>query len=215
VPESFSQLTEIRGVDMIASTTVTITDKRDSFIWKGYGLKLHVSEKCLPVGLDQCKITIMVSTAGQYDFPVNCHPVSAIFWLRCEPLCIFVKPVTVEMDHCAKRANVSKLCFVRANCSQRDLPYTFRKLKEGVFSQHASFGVVELRSFSGIGVVQEDSAEIERDYCAMLFYIGKTVSSHDFQIDFVVTWDTKAHLSVSNYSSYTCSTVVQSSVRKL
>ena len=105
------------------------------------------------------------------------------------------------MDHCAKRANTSKLHFVRASCSQKDLPYTFRKLKEGVFNQHTSYGVVEVRSFSGVSVVQEDSAEIEREYCAMLFYIGKTVFSHNFQIDFVVTWDTKAHLSVSYSSS--------------
>ena len=187
---------------MITSTTVVITDKRKSFTWKGYGLKLHVSDKCLPVDITQCKITIMVSIAGQYDFPENCHPVSAIFWLRCEPLCSFVKPVTIEMDHCAKRANASKLRFVRASCSQKDLPYIFRKLREGVFNQHTSYGVVELHSFSGVSVVQEDSAEIEREYCAMLFYIGKTIFSHDFQIDFVVTWDTEAHLSVSQSVVY-------------
>ena len=59
-----------------------------------------------------------------------------------------------------------------------------------------SYGVVELHSFSGVGVVQEDSREAEKEYCAMLFYLGKTVSSYEFQIHFVVTWDTQAHLSV-------------------
>ena len=181
---------------MSASTTMVITAKKESFMLKECGLKLHVSDKCLPMGIYQCKITIMVSIAGQYDFPENCHPVSAIFWLRCEPICTFVKPVTLEMDHCAKRVNASKLCFVKATCSQKELPYTFRKLKEGVFNRHTSYGVVELHSFSGVGVVQEDSREVEREYCAMLFYIGKTIPRYEFQIHFVVTWNTKAHLSV-------------------
>ena len=141
---------------MITSTTVVITDKRKSFTWKGYGLKLrsfrpyplHVSDKCLPVDIPRCKITVMVSIAGQYDFPENYHPVSAIFWLRCESLCNFVKPVTIEIDHCAKRTNASKLYFVRAKCSQNELPYIFRKLREGVFNQHTSYGVVELHIVS-------------------------------------------------------------------
>ena len=173
-----------------------VTADKKNFTWKEYGLKGYIPDKCLPVGTNQCKITIMVSIAGQYDFPGNCHPVSAVFWLRCEPICTFVKPVTVEMDHCAKRENTSKLHFVRAVCSQKTLPYTFRKLKEGTFNEHTSYGVVELHSFSGVGVVQEDSREAEREYCAMLFYLGKTVSSYEFQIHFVVTWDTQAHLSV-------------------
>ena len=181
---------------MVASTTVLITAAKETFTWKKYGLKLHVLYECLPLGMNQCKITIMVSVAGHYDFPENCHPVSAIFWLRCEPTCKFIKPVTLEMDHCAKRENASKLCFVKATCIQRYLPYTFKKLKEGSFNQHTSYGVIELHSFSGVGVAQEDSTEVEREYCAMLFYIGKTVHSCEFQIDFVVTWNTKAHLSV-------------------
>ena len=184
---------------MSASAMVVVTANQQSFIWKDYGISLHIPDKCLPMNINQCNIAIMVSIAGQYDFPENCHPVSAIFWLRCEPICSFVKPVTLEIEHCAKRENTSKLCFVRAVCSQKNLPYTFQKLKKegpGVFNDHTSYGVVELHSFSGIGVVQKDSTEIEREYCAMLFYLGKTVPSYEFQIHFVVTWDTKAHLSV-------------------
>ena len=183
---------------MSTSKMIVVTAKEQSFTWKEYGLKLYIPDECLPVYVNECKITIMVSIAGQYDFPENCHPVSAIFWLRCEPLCSFVKPVTLEIEHCAKRENTSKLHFVKAVCSQKQLPYTFRKLKDGVFNQHTSYGVVELCGFSGIGVVQEDSSEIEREYCAMLFYLGKTVLCCEFQIHFVVTWDTKAHLTVSS-----------------
>ena len=185
---------------MIAFTTMLISANQQSFVWKEYGIKLHVPDGCLPVDENQCKLTMMVSLAGQYNFPENCNLVSAIFWLRCEPRCTFVKPVTLEIDNCAKQENFSKLHFVRAVCSQKQLPYTSRKLKEGIFNQNTSYGVIELNSFSGIGVVQEDSTE--REYSAMLFYLGKTVRSHEFQIHFVVTWDTKAHLSVC--PSITC-----------
>ena len=184
---------------MSASTVVVVAAKQLSFIWKDYGLKLHVPTKCLPVGLSQCNITVMVSIAGQYDFPENRHPVSAIFWLRCEPPCNFVKPVTLEMDHCAKQENVSKLRFVKATCSQKNISYTFRKSKKeghGIFNEHTSYGVLELHNSSGIGVVQKDSMEIGREYCAMLFYVRKPILGHEFQIHFVVTWNTIAHLSV-------------------
>ena len=181
---------------MSASTTVRICANQQSFSWKQYGLKLHIPDGCLPMGENECMITIMVSIAGQYDFPENCYPVSAIFWLRCEPACTFLKPLTLEMDHCAKRENASKLYFVRGVCSQKNLPYTFRKLKQGVFNQHTSYGIVELHNFSGIAVVQEDSAE--REYCAMLFYLGKTALCYEFQIHFLVTWNTSVHISVSH-----------------
>ena len=91
---SFLFFAEIRGVDISSSavTTVVITSNTQSFAWEEYGLKLHMQHECLPTDIDQCEITIMVSVAGQYEFPENCHPVSAIIWLRCEPMCTFVKP---------------------------------------------------------------------------------------------------------------------------
>ena len=155
--------------------------------------------------MEQCTINIKASLAGQYEFPDNYHLVSAIFWLRCEPKCIFLNQITLEVNHCAKSENYSKLSFVRAVCSQRHLPYTFERLG-GNFNHYSSYGVIELNCFSGVAVNQEGSKE--REYCAMLFY--QPMIGLEFMIHFVVTWDTKTHLSVSHlplhfeqYSLYT------------
>ena len=166
--------------------------------WEGFGLKLHIDEGSLPAGVDQCSLNMKASLAGQYKLPDNLYLVSAIFWLRCEPMCLFTKPVTVEMQHCARRENVeiAKLTFVRAVCSQKQLPYTFKQLG-GDFSSHSSYGVVDVNGFSGLAIAQEGTSE--RYYLANL--LSKEVKGHHarviLEIFFVVVCNTKAHCNVS------------------
>ena len=82
--------------------------------WPGYGLRLHIPKGCLPAGMEQCTINIKASLAGQYEFPENSHLVSAITWLRCDEVLEFMKPITLEIQHCAKSKNINdlKLSFV-------------------------------------------------------------------------------------------------------
>ena len=183
---------EFRGAEVCGETSVVITNNPQSFVWEGFGLKLHIPKGCLPVGMEQCIIHIQASLAGQYEFPENCHLVSAVFWLRCEPKCVFQKRVTLEINHCAKSENVSKLSFVKALCTQKELPYTFQRVG-GTFNQHSSYGIIDLESFSGLGVAQDGSDE--REYCAMLFYLHHNIISH--KIHFVIVWNSEAHLTVS------------------
>ena len=157
-------------------------------------LKIYVEEGSLPADVEQCIIYIKASLSGQYKFPEKSHLVSAVFWLRCEPMCKFTKPITVEIQHCARSENVANLNlkFVRAVCSQKQLPYTFRQLQGGNFTSHSSYGVIELDSFSGLAITQEGSDD--REYCSQLFYLGQPSSC---KIHFVMTWNLEAHLSVS------------------
>ena len=165
--------------------------------WEGFGLKLHICEGSLPAGMEQCTINIKASLAGHYEFPDNHHLVSAIFWLYCDPLCKFKKPVRVEIQHCARLENASKLNFVRAVCSQKQLPYTF-KLLGGNFTSHCSYGVIDVNSFSGLAVTQEGSEE--RNYLANLLF--KEVKGRHtpviVELYFVVTCSTDAHRTVSS-----------------
>ena len=170
---------------------MVVTNAQQNFIWEGYGLILHIPEGCLPEGMEQCIIIIKVSLAGQYEFPENCHLVSAIFWLRCKPKCVFRKQLNLEINHCARSEDVSKLSFVKALCSQEELPYTFQKVG-GKFSLNNSYGAVDLDSFSGLGVVQDGSDK--REYCAMLFYLYQEIVS--CTIHFVIVWNVEAHLTV-------------------
>ena len=164
--------------------------------WPGYGLRLNIPKGCLPTGMEQCTINIKASLAGQYEFPENSHPVSAVIWLRCKDVCKFVnvKPITVEIQHCAESP---KLSFVRAVCSQKQLPYTFKQLMGGNFTSHSSYGVIELNSFSGVGVIQEGSDK--RHYYCKLFYLSNYFGGH--QIDFAIAWNTETHIIVSSLHS--------------
>ena len=168
-----------------------ITSSQQSFIWKGFGLKLNVQQDSLPAGIEECRINIKASIAGQYEFPENLHLVSAVFWLRCEPMCKFTQPLSLEIQQCAKQDNTSKLYFMRALCSQESLPYTFKQLKTG--SHFHQYSILQLKSFSGVAVAQEGSEE--REYVARLFYLSQSIYTYDIHL--VVTWNIEAHLSVS------------------
>ena len=189
----------LRGVEVCGEMTVVVySSHAQQITWEGFGLKLHIQEGSLPAGMNKVEVNIKASLAGQYEFPENSHLVSAIFWLRCEDVHEFMKPITVEIQHCAKSENVTNLnlSFVRAVCSQKQLPYTFKQLPRGNFTSHSSYGVIELNSFSGVGITQEGSED--REYCSQLFYLGQPSLC---KIHFVISWNLEAHLTVSRKCS--------------
>ena len=193
---------DLPGVEVCGEMTVVVHSSRYQQIsWEGFGLQLHINEDSLPAGMEQCTINIMASLAGQYQLPENSSLVSAVFWLRCEPKCKFAKPITVEIQHCVKPENVGNLNmkFVRAACSDKQLLYFFKELRGGNFSQHSSYGVIQVDGFSGLAITQEGSED--REYCSQLFYICQPNS---YKIHFVMTWNLEAHLTVRvvQFSSY-------------
>ena len=191
---------KLEGVVECGKTSVIVHPSQGQLVeWNG--LKLHIHEGSLPEGLHQCKISIMVSLAGQYEIPENSCLVSAIFWLRCEPQCTFVKPIIVEIQHCGTTENLSRLRIVRTFCSQKQLPYKFKPLLGGRFSAHPSYGVIEVNHFSGFGVTEEGPAS-DRKYYRQLFYRSyhSHQCAHDIHISF--TWNTEPHINVSSSSIY-------------
>ena len=148
----------------------------------------------MPAGVDQCRLDIMASVAGQYQFPGNLQLVSGVFWLRPHPLGPFQQLLTVEIQHCAKMTGSTNLSFVRALCSQESLPYTFKQLeRRGSFADQTSYGSLELSQFSGLAVTGED---VEREYTASLYYLGSEL--HSREIHFVVSWNDEIHRTVSD-----------------
>lgn len=138
------------GVEVCGVIDITVSNSSLEWQWEGFGLKLHVDANTLPSGIEHCCLTVSASLAGQYKFPRDHHLVSAVIWFRCEPPCRFVKPIKVELQHCAYRYNISKLDFVKALCSQKELPYEFKRIARSSFSSHSCFGVLEVNSFSGL-----------------------------------------------------------------
>ena len=155
VKQPFHTESGLRGVDVHGKTSLTITNTAQQYVWKKFGLKLTIPSGALPPGVDRCELVIKASISGNYQLPKNYHLVSPIFWIHCEPhRKSFAKVVTLELQHCALDQNLPKLSFVKALCTQKELPYSFQVLSGGKFSLSSSYGLVELNSFSGIGVAQ-------------------------------------------------------------
>lgn len=172
-----------------------VSNSARTYEWERFGLKLHSHGNSLPAGIEQMTVHIKASVAGQYEFPKNSYPVSAIFWIYCEPGCKLAKPILLEIQHCALSQNISKLSFVRASCTQKQLPYTFKRLAGGSFTATRSYGAIELNSFSGVGITQEGSPN--RDYRA-LNLLKNPNSAEVFHFFFIVVWNTDAHSAVSH-----------------
>ena len=88
------------------------------------------------------------SLSGQYALPANCELVSGVYWAYCPVK--FSKCATLEVQHCSSQRE--GLSFVRAECTQEQLPYVFWRQEGGVFSEHSSHGSIELSRFSGWGI---------------------------------------------------------------
>ncbi len=171
-----------------------VTNSPQTFHWVGYGFKLTIPQGFLPASVDQCRLDIKASLAGQYQFPDNLQLVSGVFWIRPLPLCKFQQQLTVEIQHCAKMTSSTKLSFVRACCSKKHLPYTFEVAdSHASFSEHTSYGVLEINHFSGFGIETTDGVT-ERRYIASLYYYEENALMS--RIHIVVTCNTDIHRKV-------------------
>ena len=152
-------------------------------------MKLVIPPQSLPRRIKKCTITIKASLAGQYQFPTDTELVSPVFWLRCKPQCKFTVPLSLEIQHCA--STKKNLFFARSQCTQKDLPYLFKVVLGGTFSEHSSYGVTAVNQFSGYAVIVNGSNQ--RRYCSSVYYMGPP---NNRDIHFTVTWNDEAHITV-------------------
>ena len=141
----------LRGVEVVAQRSFPLTLQAQTFEWREYGFMLHVPEGSLPPEMTQTTVDVRVSLSGQFKFPEDSDLVSATYWLSCPHK--FMKPLDVEFQHCAAitdPSHCSQLSFVITKCTQKELPYTFKELEGGTFSQHSSYGRISLTHFSGL-----------------------------------------------------------------
>ena len=193
---NFSFVEYLRGFETFAETSFSITDSHArSFEWQHYGLKLHIPEGAVPAACTECKVDVKVGFAGQFRIPDDLQLVSCIYWLS-GPQTPFLKPVTLEVEHCASLQDSSEcesLHFVAAKCSQAKLPYQFRELKKGIFAPQSSYGSIEISQFSFFAIFSRLS-----QYYSALFYIQKGLNW--WHVDFVMTMNLKGSWKVSQYS---------------
>ena len=186
-------------MNVVAETTFHLTGRKQTYVWEGHGLRLHIPEGVLPPDHTGCRVDVRAGLCGQFEFQEGSRPVSGMYWLSCKEK--FLLPVTLELQHCAvvqDATQCSCLCFAIAKCSQPELPYRFKSLDRGVFTPNSFYGSISLLQFSIVAITKqtsegdsgfEDPQQPLQDdaYYARLFYIHKTVKR--WQLDFTITQD--------------------------
>ena len=150
----------------------------------------------MPVEHTGCKVDIKAGFTGQFSIPNDLHLVSCVYWLSCSQK--FVKPVTLEIEHCASlqdSSQSSSLSFIAAKCSQAELPYQFKVLERGIFKPQSSYGSIQVSQFSLFGIIISKIFPSLQRYCCTHHYIQKDVNKWD--VDFVIAPNLQASLTVS------------------
>ena len=179
---------------MFAETSFIVPDSHShSFEWQGYGLKLHIPEGAAPADYPECRVDIKAGFTGQFTIPDDLHLVSCVYWLSCSQK--FVKPVTLEIEHCASLQDSSTLRFVAAKCSQAELPYQFKVLEKGIFEPKSSYGSIQVSQFSFFAIGIFKRFQSLQSYCSTVYYIQKDINKWD--VDFVIAPNLQPLLTVS------------------
>lgn len=187
----------LRGVAVCGETTLIVCNSPQSFDWDDFGIKIQIFEDSLPPGVTQCKVMIKASLAGHYKFDDGTYLVSAVYWFHCEPSCKFLRPLSVEMQHCASRANVPQLSFASAVYTERELPYIFKPVHYSNFTNRSSYGIVDVNDFSGYAITQSGSDE--QRYIANVLYKKIENCNNSFYLYFVVVRNLQAYLTAVSY----------------
>jgi len=184
----------LRGVTASFSEKTFSIDRRGSQDFKSNGLQLHIPEGALPTECTGgCEVDVKTSLVGEFQFPDDSELVSCIYWLSCSQQ--FLKPVTLQIQHCASIEDLSHLRFVVAKSSQSELPYKFEVLEKGTFSQDSSYGSLEISQFSFFGIIIRKIFRRHISYYSALYYIQQGVNS--WHVDVVVSRNLEVHLQVS------------------
>ena len=105
---------------------------------------------------ETCDVAFKAIAHGQFHFPENTQLVSGVYAIAMTRK--LLRPAIIEMEHCVHLESTeqcNRLSFVKAYCTQRDLPYTFKPLKGGHFSPESRIGKISLCRFSQVAITQE------------------------------------------------------------
>ena len=178
-----------------------LTNEATSYLWEGCGFKLSVPKNSLPEGIPECSVNVKASLTGHFELPEGLELVSAVYWVYISEQ--FMKPVTIEVQHCANFSHPDQLHFIHANCTQKSLPYKFEIVDGGSFTLGSKYGALSTSKFSGNGIAKEVApGEHSCQYCAQVYFTVKHLQDF-WYCHFVVTKDIDMCLAVS--TNFSCS----------
>ena len=129
-----------------------------TYLWVGHGFKVHIPADAISSESGPVTLSIQASLSGDYQLPDDRVLVSAVYWLALHPPMKLSNKVTITIQHCASVNNGdSAFSFVTAKCTQKVLPYTFKPLSGGSFSDPHT-GSIKVSHFSAYGVIGPEQA---------------------------------------------------------
>ena len=169
----------IRGAEIIAQTKVEITPGQPlTYHWEGYGFEVHVPAGAIPADGAPVTMSVQASIVGNYKLPDDGVLVSGVYWIALHPPNKFAEGVTVVIHHCSDADPA--LSFSTAKCTQKLLPYTFKPLSGGSFSD-TGIGNIKVNHFSAIGIL----GRRKDNYAIFTYYIPKELNIYDAHITVV------------------------------
>ena len=138
---------------------------------------------------ETCNVAFKAIAHGQFQFPENTQLVSGVYAIAMTRK--LLRPAILEMEHCVHLESTeqcNRLSFVKAYCTQKDLPYTFKPLKGGHFSPESRIGKISLCRFSQVAITQEGvSPGSDHVYLAHLLQYHISLQPPEWFIMFLVT----------------------------
>ena len=191
--------------------TLTVTNKGLVYDWKGCGIRLTVPDGALPDDMNDVKLQVKVTLSGRYNsISENVEFASPVYWIEPIPPIKFVKPILVEIQHCADlqgSSSASDLSFVvtKHPIDSTDAHHSFDMLPGGQFTRHTCYGKILLQSFSGLAIALPKGGR--RRYIGQLWYTDSETLSvlqdqEEWTVRFTIIMDLDILKSVSYYIFY-------------
>ena len=156
----------------LETQTLNQSEVNQTIILKQFGFKVHFPPYTF---LEPANITVGVFLSGNFVPPTNTSLISALYYIKTSSE--LLQPARVEIEHCVNadwdHYDVNNtLTFGKANAlSDSSHLHVFEKLSGGTFSRN-SWGVIELSSFSVIGVFGNETVTASSiDYLAYLLRV--------------------------------------------
>ena len=184
-----------------------VGDYPQVFHWEKYGFKMSVPQGSLEAS-ETCDVAFKAIAHGQFEFPENTQLVSGVYAIYMPRK--LLRPATIEVEHYVPLKSTEQcnhLSFVRAYCTQKDLPYTFKALEGGHFSPDSSVGKISLSRFSLVAITQEGSAAVLDDdhtYLAHLNYYLISLQPPKWAVVFLITTRLRLIVEVIHYLNIIC-----------
>ena len=181
----------IRGADIVAQVKLDLTPGKPlTYHWEGHGFEIHIPADAISDDSGPVTLSIQASLSGSYQLPDDDNVfVSGVYWLSLRPHVKFTKEVTVTIQHCGSNdVDSTPLSFVKAK-TRSTLPYIFKPLPGGSFSDSQKNGVIKIDHFCGIAVSGKKSF-----YALCTYYLHK--QSNVYETHITVTPDLELQLKV-------------------